>query len=170
MDASARTRVTQLFEKYRATPGAPYDEAHFLDFLLANPKGNGAVSNSFRGLRRFNAFLDDVQYEFGICFSLEDRDANYALDKFVERTIQLQQSRRGSLKSLDNQIKAGAGWQVLVVADIIFLIAVVWLKNNVWALAAIGAVAVVVNGWFVWFAWRAKAYLVKLRARIEAPG
>ncbi len=77
MDADARTRIIQLFEKHRAAPGAPYDEGHFLDFLLRDPKKERAVYNSFSGLRRFNAFLDEVQYELGVCFSLDDRDANY---------------------------------------------------------------------------------------------
>jgi hypothetical protein len=115
MDADARTRIMQLFEKHRAAPGAPYDEGHFLDFLLRDPKKERAVYNSFRGLRRFNAFLDEVQYELGVCFSLDDRDANYPLDRFVDRALELRRSRRGSLKSVNNQIDAGPGWRVLAV-------------------------------------------------------
>ena len=110
-ETKTRDRVVELFEKHRATPGAPYEGDHFLDFLLAEPKGKRAVYNSFRGLRRFNAFLDEVQYEFAVCFSLEDRETSYPLEKFVARVLELQESHRGSLKSLDHQARAGAGWQ-----------------------------------------------------------
>jgi hypothetical protein len=88
-DLAIRSRILELFEEYRAVPGAPFDESHFLDFLLAEPKKREAVRNSFRGLRRFNAFIERVQYEFAICFSLADVEANYSLEKFAERVTQL---------------------------------------------------------------------------------
>jgi hypothetical protein len=165
--ADTRARIIQQFEKHRMTPGTPYEESRFLDFLLANPNSRNAVRNSFRGLRRLNAFLDEVQLEFGVCFSIQDREANYPLDKFVVRTLDLQQSRRGSLRSLDNQIKSGAGWQPLVVADIVLLAIAAFVGNNVWVLSVVGAIAVAINIWFVWFIWRARSYLLKLRARLE---
>ena len=167
MNASTRNRILELFEKHRATPSAQYDEDHFLDFLLASPKQKRAVYNSFRGLRRFNAFLDDVQYEFAVCFSMEDRDANYSFDKFINRAQELRKNRRGSLKSLNNQFRAGAGWRVLVVTDFIFLIVAVWLKNSLWAMSVVVALATVFNLWFILFARKAKVYLVRLRDRIE---
>jgi hypothetical protein len=167
MSADVRVRVLQIFEKHRATPGAPYDESHFLDFLLAEPKNERALYNSFRGLRRFNAFLDEVQYELRVCFSLEDRDANYPLDKFVARAIKLQQSRRSSLTSLKNQIRAGPGWQVLVVADLVLLVIGSFARDSAWALAAVTAVAVFINAAFLMFSWRARAGLVRLRKRLE---
>lgn len=93
MNVCTRNRILALFEKHRATPNAQYDDDHFLDFLLASPKQKRAVYNSFRGLRRFNAFLDEVQNEFAVCFSIEDRDANYPIDKFVNRIQELQKSQ-----------------------------------------------------------------------------
>lgn len=167
MDARARDRIIELFEKHRATPGAPYDDDHFLDFLLANPKSRRAVYNSFRGLRRFNAFVDEVQFEFAVCLSMEDREANYPLSRFVSRVLELRKSRRGSLKSLDNQANAGAGWQVLAGANFILLIAAALLRDTSWAIAAIIGIAVFLNAWFFRFVWRAKAYLARLRSRIE---
>jgi len=167
MDAHARKKIIELFERHRATPGAPYDDAHFLDFLLAKPKSKRAVYNSFGGLRRFNAFVDDVQYEFAVCFSMNDRDENYPLERFVSRVLELQKSRRGSLKSLDNQVKAGAGWPVLLLADLGLLIASLFLKTSPLAVAAIIGIAVFLNSWFCRFAWRGRAYLAALRSRIE---
>jgi hypothetical protein len=165
---SVRGRVVTLFEKHRAAAGAAYDEHRFLDFLLADPKKTRAVYDSFRGLRRLNAFVDDIQYEFAICFSQHDRDANYSLQQFVERVIELGRSPRGSLRSLKNQARAGAGWPAVMVANCVLLIAAIWLKGNTWALVALASVAALLNAGFARFAWRANAYLKRLRARIEA--
>lgn len=163
-----RNRVIQLFEMHRATPGAPFDESHFLDFLLADPKAKGAIRNSFRGLRRFNLFLDEVQLELGVCFSIRDREANYPLDKFVARTLQLQQSRRSSLTSLQNQMKAGPGWTVLIVADFALLVLAGLARDNVWALVVIAVVATAANVSFLLFALRQRTYNLKLLQRLKS--
>jgi hypothetical protein len=163
---NTRATILSLFEHHRESPGAFFDESHFLDYLLASPAGKRAVNNSFRGLRRFNAFIDAVQYEFGICFSLADREANYPLEKFAARVEALRASRAGSLRSLENQVRAGPGWQVLVLADFIFLVLAGYLRPSLLALSLLAMLAIVTNVWFAMFAWRAKAYLSRLRARI----
>jgi hypothetical protein len=171
MDRTAhRTKVLELFERHRATPGAPYDEQHFLDFLLPNPGQPRAVYDSFRGLRRFNAFIDDVQLEFAICFSLKDRDANYSLPKFVDRAIELERSRRGSLVSLKNQTRAGAGWQVAIFANFLLVIIGIWLRTEPWAMATLLVLAVSLNAALVRFAQKERAYLARLQHRIESRG
>jgi len=168
MDQAAhRAKVLQLFEKHRMTPGAPYDESHFLDSLLPAPEGKRAVFNSFRGLRRYNAFIEEVQYEFAICFSVDDRDANYPLAGFIDRIIELERSRRGSLASLRNQARAGPEWQVLVIGNLLLLVAAAWLKNSTWPPIAAAGLAVVFNAWFFRLKSRARAYHLKLLSRIE---
>ena len=164
---SRRRRVLELFEKHRALPGAPYDEARFIDYLLANPNGERPVHNSFRGLRRYNAFIDDVQYQFAICFSQKDFAANYSLSAFLDRVRELEQSRRGSLASLKNQTRAGPGWFPLVVCDLILVFVASMLRSNVWLLAMVVGVAAAVNAWFLWFAWKSRTYLTRLPRRIE---
>lgn len=167
MDSTSRHKVLAAFERHRETPGAPFDEGHFVDFLIASPKTKHAVHDSFGGLRRFNAFIDEVQYEFAICFSLEDRDADYSLAQFVERIEELQRSRRGSLASLSNQERAGAGWNVVVVADFALVLIGIGVRDHSWGLASVLVVALVVNVAFFVFARKAGAYLRRLRARIE---
>lgn len=104
--ASVRQRILELFEKHRATPGAPFEETHFLDFLLPNPAQKRAVYDSFKGVRRLNAFLDDVQDDFAVCLSIADRTDNLSLTKLVDRVQQLEKSPRGSLASLNNRVAA----------------------------------------------------------------
>jgi len=165
--ASRRDAVLAIFEKHRIAPGTPFDEDHFLDFLLPHPKGKRAVYNSFRGLRRFNAFIDEVQFEFAICFSMEDRDANYPLDRFVDRVNELETSRRSSLASLRSQTRAATEWNVAIVANLVLFAAAAALKNHAWVLALIALAAVLFNSWFLWLSARAKRYHAKLLAKIE---
>jgi hypothetical protein len=167
MESDPRNKIIELFEKHRATPGAPYDDTHFLDFLLADSKKKDAVYNSFRGLRRFNAFIDEVQYELAVCFSTQDRDANFSLASFVSRVVELQKSRHGSLKSLKNQERAANAWHGLVMGNIVLTIAAFALRKTPWALAALAGIAVIVNVWLFRFEWSARAYLIELRTRIE---
>jgi hypothetical protein len=164
---SHRDKVLAIFEKHRFAPGAPYDDGYFLDFLLPDPKKKGALYDSFRGLRRFNAFLDEVQYEFAICFSMEDRDANYSLDRFVDRVKELEKSRRSSLASLKNQMRAGVGVNAIFFANFPLVIIAIFARNNLWAVAVLVVVAAIINVWFVRFSVRARAYHARLLSKIQ---
>jgi hypothetical protein len=167
-DAWVCKRVVALFEKHRATPGAPYDEARFKDFMLAETQGRRAVLEGFSALRRLNAFVDDVQYEFAICCSIQDRRANDSLSVFVERVIELGSSRSRLPRSLIQQLAAGTEWALALLANLVLLVAAVSLRNHEWALGALGCAALFVNTWFAGVAWRTWTYCERLRARIEA--
>jgi hypothetical protein len=164
--APTRSRIIDAFERHREAPGAVYDEEHFLDFLMENPKAKGAIRNSFGGLRRFNAFINDIQYEYGVCFSLADRDFDHSIDTFVERIKKLQKSRQGSLRSLRNQERAGAGWAALIIADVLLLGMAFNLRSMVLA-GGFFIAAVVITTAFVVFVRRENVYLRRLRAKIE---
>ena len=167
-DTSACDCIVALFEKHRATPGAPYDAHHFVDFFRTEPTGRRTVFDGLRASRRFNAFIDDVQYGLAICFSPYDRKANYSLQEFVDRAIELAGARAGSPLSLKKQVTAGLEWSMTVLADILLLIAVVWLRGHEWALVSLAALAVFVNAWFATFACRAWGRFKRLQSRIEA--
>jgi hypothetical protein len=167
MDKATRQTVLELFERHRASPGTPFDEKHFVDFLLAKPKGVRAAYDSFAGLRRFNRFIDDVQYEFGVCFSMSDREAVYSVDKFVARINELQQSRKGSLTSLKNQQNAGAGWAVIVLIDILLLYIALLFWNSKWVMSSFVLSAATITIVFAAFSRNDAKYLKRLRIRIE---
>jgi hypothetical protein len=127
MPALDRKAVLDIFERHRASPGTPLDESHFLDFLAANPKGTGVIRNSFSGLRRYNAFIDDVQIQFNVCLSVKDFNANYSLAQFLARIGEFQRSPKGSITSLRNQTRRGFGWGTVTVGNFLavcFLVAV----------------------------------------------
>lgn len=163
---TVKEKVLALFEKHRALPGAPYDAEHFLDFLLPGPVTDRAVYDSFRGLKRLNAFWDELQLELAVCFSVKDRDANYSLERFVARVEELQQSRRSSLASLNNQSKMPVEGFVVVV-NLILVIALVALRSSPWAAGAAGAAILAFNMWYYRFRRKDRLYWESLRARIE---
>jgi hypothetical protein len=162
-----KQKITELFEKHRATPGASYDENHFLDFLLATPRVERAVYNSFKGLRRFNAFIDEVQYESAVFFSQEDRDANYSLYKFVHRIEHLQQAPRGSLASLSNRLKAGPEINLIVVGNLLLMLPLVLFNKSALVFWVLLGLAGCFNFWYYTGYTRDKTYLNGLLARIH---
>lgn len=125
MPSPDREAVLAIFERHRAASGVPFDESHFLDYLLAQPKRKGAVHNGFTGLRRYNAFIEEVQLHFGICFSVQDFEATYSLEKFLQRIAELRGSKRASIASFRNQQKRGFGWGTVFVGNFLALIAFV---------------------------------------------
>lgn len=166
--ASVRQRILELFEKHRATPGAPFEETHFLDFLLPNPAQKRAVYDSFKGVRRLNAFLDDVQDDFAVCLSIADRTDNLSLTKLVDRVQQLEKSPRGSLASLNNRVAAGPGWKVLIVADMLIAVLVMAVRQSLIGLGVVAVLALLVNGAFLRMHFRDRAYHARLKQKIES--
>ena len=132
-----KEKIITIFEKYRKVPGAKYHEENFLDYWVAGPKQKRAVYNSFSGLRRLNAFINEIQLEFSICFSEKDREANYSLDKLVSRIKELKASPNASLASLRNQMKHVADWNLLIVLNAIIFILSLWLKTLVSVILAV---------------------------------
>jgi hypothetical protein len=129
--AADRQSVLQIFERHRASPGAVYDESHFLDYLIVDPKHVGAIRNSFQGLRRYNAFIQETQLQYSVCFSRADFNANYSVDAFGSRINKLQSSPRGSIASLRNQRRAGFGWHAVVLSNLLGLSLAAWLFSTV---------------------------------------
>jgi hypothetical protein len=167
-EASARRRVVALFERHRATPGAPYDERHFMDFLLKERMGRRTVADGLHATRRLNAFINDIQYEFAICFAASERHANHSLQDFVERVVDLGRLRHQMRWRWKDQLTAGLEWAATVLANIVLLIAAVTWRDHAFALAVVGGGAVLVNAWFGACGLRALDYCRRLHSRIAA--
>ncbi len=87
-------------------------------FCWLSDRGAALSRCGFRASRRFNAFIEDVRYEFAICFSARDRHAHHSLQNFTERVIDLGRSRRRPLWPWKNQLSAGVEWAVAVLANL----------------------------------------------------
>ena len=168
MDSKVKHRMLEIFENHREQPGAPFDDDHFLDFLISEPKYVGAVKNSFKGLRRFNKFIDDVQFDFGVCFSVKDRESSMSVDKFADRIEKLMCSRSGSLRSLKNQERGGTGWTFPALFWLILVSIAIGVRDIWWLSILLIAVALVITGFFINFSRSETQYRRRLRSRIEA--
>jgi len=162
-----RDRVVAIFEKHRQLPGAPYDEECFLDYLLAAPRGQRAVYGSFSGLRRFNQFIDELQLELGVCFSVEDREAHYSLPRFVARVDELKKSPRSSLRSLGNQLKHGVEWNFVIVVNIALIGLAAWARPTTVPGATLIAITVLIDFALARFYARDRKYKMTLLERLR---
>jgi hypothetical protein len=166
-----RNRVLAHFERCRAVAGAPFEEGRFLDFLLASPSGDRAAYNSFAGLRRLNRFIEAVQLEFSVCFSMDDRDKNYGLEPLIARIRKLEASKQSSLASLRNREKHRFGWFAVIFGNLLAF--PIWMLAFKWH-AALGSLVVaacaVATGLAVRLYVHDKRYLRRLRAQIERAG
>jgi hypothetical protein len=163
---SMREQIIATFESHRKAPKAPYSEDHFLDFLLRSPGRKGSVRDSFAGLRRFNAFIDQVQLDYSVCFSLKDLEANYSLDKFVARVAELQESPRSSLASFKNQSRAGFGWPIVFIGDGILMLLSLLLRQHEILLSVCISLLVLLNVMAVVFFVRRRRYMARLEKQL----
>jgi hypothetical protein len=167
---ATRDYVLSTFEKFRALPGTQFEESRFLDFLIANPAEVGAVRNSFAGLRRFNKFIDSIEVELGICFSQADLERTFSVDAFVERASTLQSSPKGSLASLKNRERAGAGWAPVVLLDLILVAVAAGLRDTPVIAALLLSAVILISAAFYVYARRNRHHLARLRQQVESAG
>jgi hypothetical protein len=167
MPSVDRRIVLDIFERHRAVLGAPFDESHFLDYLIADPKDLGAVRNSFSGLRRYNAFVDEVQLYFNVCLSIKDFEANHSVGQFVSRVGELQRSPKGSIASLRNQQRRGFGWGTVIVGNLLAacLLIAAWRVSPAVAYVLVVAAAIA-NVFVLKFFLRWRSYSQRLMANL----
>ena len=164
---SEKDRIIVIFEAHRKEPGASYDPDHFLDYLLAQPKRKYAVYNSFTGLRRFNAFVDQVQLEYSVYLSQKDRESNYNLDRFVARILELRSSPRSSLASLRNYMKKFIEWHLIFLSNIFLAVPAFAFRESAVFWLLISCIVIVNCFWF-WFYRRDAKYCTRLRQQLLA--
>lgn len=166
-----RLRVLDIFQANRKLPGAPFEESHFLDYLLAAPRRHGAVFWSLPGRLRLNAFTDAVQLDFGICFTRDDRRSNYPLVHYVQRVAVLRRSRRSSMSALRAQARRSWRWDAWLCLNVpswtAFALA---LERSAAIAAAVAGLALLGNAGLVFTHRRGRAYRRTLEAEIRREG
>ena len=82
---NARHLLLGIFERTRQAPDAPFEPERLLAFLTDPPAAAGRrVADTFGGRRRFVHFMNAVQLEAGICFTVEEWDRGFGLDDLAE--------------------------------------------------------------------------------------
>mgnify|MGYP006908283423 CR=1 FL=1 len=80
--------VTKCFEAARENTGGPYEPERLLAYLTEPPAQTGRrVRDTFAGRRRFVRFMESLQIEFGICFTMKEWEQGFGLDE-ISRLIE----------------------------------------------------------------------------------
>jgi hypothetical protein len=83
-----RNRLLSIFEQTRQAPGAPYEPERLLAFLTEPPAPKGRrVADTFTGRRRFVRFMNTIQLETGVCFTLQEWDGGFGLDDLARLVL-----------------------------------------------------------------------------------
>jgi len=84
----ARDVVLGIFEQVRQRPKEPYEPERLLAYLTEPAPAKGRrVADTFAGRRRFVRFMNAVQLELGICFTLEEWESGFGLDDMVTTAV-----------------------------------------------------------------------------------
>ena len=79
-----RNVILGIFERARQSPNAPYEPERLLAFLTEPPAQKGRrVADTFAGRRRFVRFMNTVQLELRVCFTLDEWERGFGLDEMM---------------------------------------------------------------------------------------
>ncbi len=95
-EEEVKNKILDIFKSERSNSLAEFNENHFMDFLTNPPHKKNMLKNSFRGVRKYYRFMDKLELEFGICFSLSDLDKYYSVDKLTKKVLERMGKGRGN--------------------------------------------------------------------------
>lgn len=108
-EKAIRAAILRCFDAHREKPGEKFDEENFLGFLMAGGEGLQDVRNGFAGLKRLNAFYDDIQLECAVCLEANDADRNWSVQKLAERIASRKKNRSSQITLAKNRVEAAKG-------------------------------------------------------------
>ena len=149
-EQEVRNRILEIFKSERSNSTADYNESHFMDFLTNPAHGKNTIKNSFKGVKKYYRFMDKLELEFGICFSLSDLDKYYSVDNLTKKVLERKKKEKGNKMILQRRngekekyifelvlliILSGLFyWQginwVSMLATIIFGIVIYWILSS----------------------------------------
>lgn len=92
-----KEKILEIFKEERQKPDLYFEESHFLDFLTFPAHQKDNIKNSFKGVKKYNQFMDRLELEFEICFTFPDRDKFYSVDKITKKVVERIGKRRGNI-------------------------------------------------------------------------
>ena len=162
-----KAQIIEIFQRNRQTPNAIYDESRFLDYLLTPQASKNNIKNSFKGVKRFHRFIDDVELTFGICFSTADLDRCYSVDQFTKKTKERIGKERGNKMIIQRRLEEKNNYSVHFILTCIFLAVFFFLKLH-WITAIVGIGYSVAMWWILSNELRSKKHDRKLNEIINS--
>lgn len=141
-----KNQIIEIFERNRQSPNSSFEQSHFLDYLLSPPASSNNIKNSFRGVKRYYKFFEDVELTFGICFSLADQDRFYSVDQFVEKTKERIGNKRGNKMIIKRRLEEKAHYNIELILTVLLISIIAYLKIHM-----VSAVALLGYGISIWW-------------------
>lgn len=132
-EVEIRNKILELFNKKREKANTKFDESHFLDYLTFPPKNKGQIKNSFKGVRKYYRFMDSLEIEFSICFTLSDLDnPYYSVEQLTNKVQERINKRKGNLIIIKQRIAEKDKYYfefllILILTTTFFIFKVHWI-------------------------------------------
>ncbi|MEO1256369.1 MAG: hypothetical protein AAFY41_15980 [Bacteroidota bacterium] len=162
-----KPHIIGIFQRNRQTPNADYDESRFLDYLLKPPTSKNNIKNSFKGVRRYYRFFEDVELTFGICFSLSDQDRFYSVDQFVKKTKERIRKGRGNKMIIERRLEEKDNYSIHIILTLIVAAVIFFLRLH-WITVIVGIGYSIAMWWILSSELRTKRHNKKLNEIINA--
>lgn len=98
-----KEKILEIFKEERQKPDAHFEESYFLDFLTFPPHQKDNIKNSFKGVKKYYQFMNRLELEFEICFTLSDLDRGYSVDKITQKVIERIGKKRGNIMIIEQR-------------------------------------------------------------------
>ncbi|WP_268125224.1 hypothetical protein [Roseivirga pacifica] len=161
-----KAQIIEIFHRNRQTPNAYFDESRFLDYLLTPPTSRNNIQNSFKGVKRYHQFIDDVELTLGICFSTADLDRFYSVEQFAKKAKERRGKGRGNKMIIQRRLEEKNNYSVHIVLSIIFIAVIFFLKLH-WVSVIVGIGYSIAMWWILSSELRTKRHNKKLKEIIN---
>lgn len=126
-ESEIRIKILEVFESKRSKQSAYFDETHFMDFLTEPPHKKNSIKNSFRGVKKYYRFMDKLELEFGICFTLSDLDKYYSVNSITKKVIERIGKPKGNKMILKRRMEEKENYIIELILFVSLVLLFIWL-------------------------------------------
>ncbi|MEL6256566.1 MAG: hypothetical protein AAFR87_31480 [Bacteroidota bacterium] len=166
MNQAIQDKIREIFQEHRQNVNLPFEEEHFLDFLLAKDIKVGSIRNSFRGLARYNRFMEAIQMEFGICLKVADKEKTFALDEFVEKVEEMLANPQSSKAAMRYLLRRPFEWKLFLFLNAFLIIAASFSYSIPFLFMLILMILMLANGILINIHFRDKRFARSLAEKV----
>ena len=168
MKSALREKVLEIFHQHRQNPNLPFEEEYFLDFLLAKKIKQGSIRNSFRGLARYNRFMESLQLEYCICLKLADKQKNYSVNELVDKVEECLANSKSSKAAMRYLLRRPFPWKLCLFLNAFLIAAAVFSFRLPFLFMLILMLLILVNGTLIHVHLRDKHFAKSLAEKVLA--
>lgn len=121
-DIEIKEKILEIFMQERQNPNAYFKESHFLDFLTFPPHRKDNIKNSFKGVRKYYRFMNNLELQFEICFTFSDLDRSYSVDQITKKVKERIGKRRGNIMIIKRRIEEKETYYIEIFLIILLVI------------------------------------------------